>query len=68
MVRLLYQTTSSEYIDFLKDNTPFPGDPNNRGEILYDLWLQTDRSRPELMAEIPFAASSAAIYLPAIMR
>lgn len=68
VVRLLYQTTSSEYIDFLKDNSPFPGDPNNRGEILYDLWLQTDRSRPELMAEIPFAASSPAIYLPAIMR
>lgn len=49
-VRLLYQTASLEYIEFLRDNNPNQGDPNNNGQILYDLWTQTGRSAPELMA------------------
>ena len=49
-VRLLYQTASLEYIEFLRDNNPNQGDPNNNGQILYDLWTQTGRSAPEIMA------------------
>ncbi len=48
-VRLMYQVASKEYIEFLRDNNPNPG--NNNGEILYDLWEMTNRSAPEIMAE-----------------
>jgi hypothetical protein len=42
VVVLYYQTSSREYIEFLRDaNTT-----NDRGEVLYDLWLQTGRSAP----------------------
>ncbi|MGA0172513.1 MAG: hypothetical protein ACO3NL_02570, partial [Phycisphaerales bacterium] len=42
VVVLYYQTSSREYIEFLRDaNTT-----NDRGEVLYDLWLQSGRSAP----------------------
>ena len=63
-VRLLHQIASKEYIEFLRDNNPFPADPNNRGQILYDLWEQTGRSAPEIMAEVPFGAQ---LYLPVVV-
>lgn len=69
-VRLLYQTSSKEYIEFLRDNNPNSSDPNNNGQILYDLWEATNRSAPELMAETSFAGSptGSEIYLPLILR
>lgn len=54
VVRLLYQTASKEYIEFLRDNNPQPNQPNNRGQILYNLWQQTGRSQPEVMIEAAF--------------
>ena len=51
-LRLLYQTASREYIEFLRENNPYPG--QNNGEILYDLWEMTERGRPEIMAEATF--------------
>lgn len=65
-VRLLYQTASKEYIEFLQANNPNSGNPDNAGQILYELWEQTDRSRPEIMAALPFAVSTNYIYLPAV--
>lgn len=65
-VRLLYQTASKEYIEFLQDNNP--NGAGNNGEILYDLWEMTDRSRPETMGEIFFDLDSEAIYLPVILQ
>lgn len=65
-VRLLYQTTSREYIEFLRDNNPFPDDPNNNGRILYDLWTMTERSRPEVMAEVTFGTTFS--FLPMLQR
>ena len=62
-VRLLFQTASLEYIEFLRDNNPNPGDPNNNGQILYDLWLQTGRSTPETMAEFRFGQTE---FLPIV--
>lgn len=53
-VRLLYQVASDEYIEFLLENNPDPDNPDNNGQILFDLWEMTERSRPEIMAEIPF--------------
>lgn len=42
---LYYQTTSKEYVEFLRDaNTT-----NNAGRELYDLWVAHGKSAPELM-------------------
>ncbi len=60
-VRLLYQTASKEYIEFLRDNN----DPaTNNGQILYDLWQQTSMSAPEVMAEVQFGGL---VYLPFVV-
>ncbi len=65
-VRLLYQTASKEYIEFLRENNPYDG--NNNGEILFDLWERSGRSRPEIMVERTFAGNSGRQFLPAIQR
>lgn len=55
-VKLYYQTTSREYIEFLRDaNTT-----DNRGQILYDAWAATGKSAPVIMDDVminlaPFA-------------
>jgi len=64
-VRLLHQVASDEYIEFLLANNPEPGNPNNSGQILYDLWEMTERSRPETMAEVPFLNQQT--FLPTII-
>ncbi len=51
-VTLSYQATTKEYIEFLRDNNPFPGNPNNRGQVAYNLWLANGKSAPVKMAEI----------------
>jgi hypothetical protein len=66
IVRLLYQTSSKEYIEFLRENSPYSG--NNNGEILFDLWEKSGRSRPEVMAEQTFAANTKRQFLPAVRR
>lgn len=46
-VRLYYQTTSKEWIEFLRQaNTT-----DERGEIAHDLWVATGKSEPFLMEE-----------------
>lgn len=42
---LYYQTTSKEYIEFLRDNNV----TSNRGNTLYALWDSTGKSSPELL-------------------
>ncbi len=42
---LYYQTTSKEYVEFLRDNNF----TSNRGNTLYALWDSTGKSAPELM-------------------
>ncbi|GMU66177.1 MAG: hypothetical protein AMXMBFR36_24510 [Acidobacteriota bacterium] len=56
--RLLYQTASKEYVEFLRDQAVEGGFPDDciprstgsmmssRGEILYDLWVEHGRSAP----------------------
>jgi len=46
-VRVLYQTTSKEYIEFLRDENT----TNNAGQIAYDQWVLHGKSAP---AEIDF--------------
>ncbi|MCK6483153.1 MAG: hypothetical protein HUU22_03805 [Phycisphaerae bacterium] len=48
-VRLYYQTSSREYVEFLRDNN---NPATNRGQMAYDLWLQTGMGAPVLMAEL----------------
>lgn len=64
-VRLLYQTASKEYIEFLRDENPNSGDPNNNGQILYDLWNDGTKSAPEVMGEVGFGYD---VYLPLVLR
>jgi PKD repeat protein len=44
-VTLNYQTTSKEYIEFLRDENV----TNDKGQILYDLWNTTGKSAPVAM-------------------
>lgn len=62
VVRLLYQTSSKEYIDFLVANDPYadttpPYGSTSRAQLLQDLWAATGRSAPEVMAEISFTVT-----------
>ncbi|MEZ5977955.1 MAG: multiheme c-type cytochrome [Planctomycetota bacterium] len=46
-VRLWYQTTSREFVEFLRDaNTT-----DDRGDVAYDLWRKNGKSAPFLMEE-----------------
>jgi hypothetical protein len=45
LVRLLYQTTSKEYIEFLRDENI----TDNWGDTLYSLWSTFGKSAPEVM-------------------
>jgi hypothetical protein len=44
-VTLYYQTTSKEYIEFLRDENY----TNDAGQIMYDLWNNNGKSAPEVM-------------------
>jgi hypothetical protein len=44
-VRLLYQVTTREYMEFLRDT----GGPGSPGELIYDLWNTNDKAPPEEM-------------------
>jgi len=48
-VRLYYQSSSREYVEFLRDNNPST-QPVNRGTELYELWLASGKGAPMLMA------------------
>jgi MYXO-CTERM domain-containing protein len=53
-VRLRYQSTIREYIEFLRDNAPDSLDPDitNWGEIAYQLWEANGGKIPTDMAEV----------------
>lgn len=49
-VKLMYQTISKEYIEFLRDeNIGNPADWNQWGEKLYNAWNQKGKSQPVVM-------------------
>lgn len=47
-VRLYYQTSSKEYIEFLRDENI----SNDAGDVLYEQWELTGKSTPVLMHEV----------------
>ncbi len=50
-VVLYYQTTSKEFVEFLRDeNQDNPWDVFGAGKTIYDLWVRTGRSAPVEMA------------------
>jgi len=63
VVRLLYQVASKEYIEFLRDNNPNPDDPQNNGQIMYQLWAENGRNVPVTMAFVTIGLET---YLPQI--
>jgi hypothetical protein len=56
-VKLLYQTTSKEYIEFLRDKNV----TDTKGQILYNLWVNNGKSTPEVMLEQTFFTSTLGI-------
>lgn len=52
-VKLLYQTTSKEYVEFLRDENR----TNNAGTTLYNLWAAHGKSTPVIMNETEFYTS-----------
>ncbi|MCB0821916.1 MAG: hypothetical protein KDC09_04415 [Bacteroidales bacterium] len=50
---LFYQTTSKEYVEFLKDENT----TNNAGQVFYDLWDQNGKSAPEVMNYITWSGA-----------
>lgn len=54
-VRLYYQSTSKEFIEFLRDENK----TNSKGQELYDLWNSNGKCPPELMASETVALTPA---------
>lgn len=65
IVRLLHQVVSQEYVEFLRDESPFVSDPNSNGQILYDLWEGNGRSQPTIMAQKAIGLET---YLPFVQK
>ncbi len=65
IVRLVHQVASREYIEFLRNESPFFGDASSNGQILYDLWAENGRSQPTIMAQKAIGLET---YLPFIHR
>ena len=49
-ITLYYQSTSKEFIEFLRDENNDPN--NNLGQVMYDLWDANGKCPPELMQQI----------------
>jgi hypothetical protein len=48
--KLLYQTTSKEYVEFLRDKNV----TDDSGQVMYDLWAANGKSTPVIMNEADF--------------
>lgn len=53
-VTLYYQSTSKEFVEFLRDENT----TNTLGQQMYDLWNDNDKCPPEQMAQVVVALSS----------
>ncbi|MGC9451102.1 MAG: Ig-like domain-containing protein [Oceanipulchritudo sp.] len=57
-VNLYYQSTSKEFVEFLKNENK--GGPGNIGEQMYDLWNNNGKCPPTLMATAEYSVLEAA--------
>jgi cytochrome c553 len=62
-VRLLYQSTSKEYIEFLRD----ANHTNDLGQQLYDAWVAQGRAAPVVMAETSAVLDATGATTPALV-
>jgi hypothetical protein len=53
VVSLYYQTTSKEYVEFLRD----ANETNSKGQEYYNAWVAHGKSAPELMARVRAAVN-----------
>lgn len=60
-VNLYYQSTSKEFIEFLRDENM----TNTKGQELYDLWNNNGKCPPELMETMTIALQPAGSTVPA---
>jgi hypothetical protein len=67
-VRLYFQSTSKEFVEFLRDENR----TNTKGQELYDLWNNNGKCPPTLMAEatwiLPFRLTSARFVSKSLFR
>ncbi|MBN1341010.1 MAG: hypothetical protein JXA03_16900, partial [Bacteroidales bacterium] len=66
-VTLFYQTTSKEYVEFLRDENV----TNNAGQVMYDLWEQFGKSAPEPMTSATWSGppvQSMTLHLKAFLE
>ena len=62
-VTLYYQTTSKEYVEFLRDENV----TNHWGQTLYDLWAANGKSTPEMMNTRSISVSPIAGNQPPVL-
>jgi hypothetical protein len=53
-VRLYYQSTSKEFVEFLRTENVTPG--NTKGQFMYDLWNNNGKCPPEVMVQAQWVA------------
>jgi hypothetical protein len=58
MATLYYQTTTKEYVEFLRDENS----TNSLGQEMYDLWAANDRAAPVAMVADTFFTSPSSVY------
>ena len=61
-VSLYHQTTSREYIEFLRDENR----TNDRGQIAHDVWTAQGKSAPVLMSQVEVAVDTAVCPQPIV--
>ena len=49
-VSLFYQSTSKEFIEFLRDENAAPD--GGAGQVMYDLWNNNGKCPPEIMQQV----------------
>lgn len=70
-VRLLFQSTTREYVEFLRTNSPVSADPalmgRSWGEIVEELWLANGGDEPVVMEETTVVLGAAPEACPEVL-
>jgi hypothetical protein len=62
-VTLYYQTTSKEYVEFLRDENV----TDTLGQLMYDLWSANGKSAPVVMNEVSLSLTPLAVNNPPVL-
>lgn len=58
-VKLYYQSTSKEYVEFLRDENV----TNDAGDVMYEQWTNHSKSAPEVMNHVTWSANPSVTFL-----